>query len=148
MMPVTNNPLSIKFYNSATDSFLLYAVVIAKYKGQFVFCKHKLRNTLEIPGGKREKNESIEETAKRELYEETGAVEYTLKKITPYSVLEKGVESFGMIYYADISKFEKLPNSEMEKIVLLTELPSIEDWTYPTLQPAMIAKYIDLKKSQ
>jgi len=38
-----------------------------------VFCKHKDRDTFEFPGGHREKDEKIEETAKRELWEETGA---------------------------------------------------------------------------
>lgn len=141
-MPVTTNPLTIKFYQSATDSFLLYAVIIARYKGQWVFCKHKKRTTLEIPGGRREKGETIEQTARRELYEETGASQYTLTKWSPYSVIEKGVESFGMLYYAEIEEFSSLPESEMEEILFLNELPPLDQWTYPSLQPQMIERYI------
>lgn len=147
-MPVTGNPLTLKFYNSATDSFLLYAVIIARYKDQWVFCKHKKRTTLEIPGGRREKGETIEQTARRELYEETGASTYTLKQLTPYSVIEKGVESFGMIYYADIYEFDSLPESEMEKILLLKDLPPIDQWTYPSLQPLMMGIYMNNKKAR
>lgn len=147
-MPVTSNPLTLKFYQSATDSFLLYAVIIAKYQDQWVFCKHKKRTTLEIPGGRREKGETIEQTARRELYEETGASIYTLKQLTPYSVIEKGVESFGMLYYAKITSFDDLPESEMEKILLLKELPPIDQWTYPTLQPLMMERYMNNKKAK
>lgn len=143
-MPVTNNPLTLKFYNSAVDSFLMYAVIVAKHKDAFVFCKHKQRNTYEIPGGHREPGETIEDAARRELYEETGATKFILKRLTPYSVIEKGIETFGMLYYADIEEFEDLPESEIEKIFLLTTLPPIEAWTYPTLQPLMIDKYIKL----
>lgn len=144
-MPVTNNPLTLKFYTSAIDSFLMYAVIVAKYKNAFVFCKHKQRNTYEIPGGHRELDETIEQAARRELYEETGAIKYTIKQLTPYSVIEKGIETFGMLYYAEIDEFETLPESEIEKIFLLTELPPISNWTYPTLQPFMIEKYKELE---
>lgn len=143
-MPVTNNPLSLKFYNNVIDDFLLYAVIITKYKDKWVFCKHKKRNTYEVPGGKREKGESILDTAKRELYEETGATKYSIHSFSPYSVKELGIESFGMIFYAAIDTFDTLPDSEMEKIILLDILPPIEDWTYPSLQPKMIEKYLEL----
>ena len=33
---------------------LLFAVIISKYQEKFVYVKHKERDTLEIPGGKRE----------------------------------------------------------------------------------------------
>ena len=57
------------FYNSVEDSLLKFAVIISKSIGKWVFCKHKERDTYEVPGGHREDGESILETAKRELQE-------------------------------------------------------------------------------
>ncbi|MBS5725301.1 MAG: NUDIX domain-containing protein, partial [Clostridiales bacterium] len=70
--------LQIRFYDSVKDDLLKFAVMIAKYRGKWVFCKHKDRDTYECPGGHRERDESIWETAKRELYEETGATDFNL----------------------------------------------------------------------
>ena len=71
----------VKFYDSVDDSLLKFAVIFAMYDGKYIFCKHKQRDTLEIPGGHREENETIDDTAKRELYEETGEFILSLKKI-------------------------------------------------------------------
>ncbi len=104
---------------------LKFAVIAAKHNGKWVFCSIRKRNTYEVPGGHREKNEIILDTAKRELFEETGACEYEIIPICVYSVIGKtrvnasGAESYGMLYYADIRTFEKLPKSEIEKYVCL-----------------------------
>ena len=78
--------VEVKFYDEADDSLLKFAVIIAKTGGKWVFCRHRERNTLEIPGGHREKGEPIMDTARRELYEETGATEYDLEPVCVYSV--------------------------------------------------------------
>ena len=62
----------VKFYDEVDDKLLKYAVIIAKTNGKWIFCKHKERDTYEIPGGHREPGENILDAAKRELYEETG----------------------------------------------------------------------------
>ena len=137
--------MEVRFYDSIADDLLKFAVIISKSGGKWVFCKHKDRDTFEVPGGHREENESIDETAKRELYEETGAAHFSLTPICVYSVIGKnrvndsGEETFGMLYFADITMFEEELHSEMEKVVLFDELPT--EWTYPLIQPLLIAEY-------
>ena len=46
--------------------------LISQSNGKWVFCKHKERDTYEVPGGHREAGEDILETAKRELQERLG----------------------------------------------------------------------------
>lgn len=134
--------LKVKFYDSVDDSLLKFAVIIAKSNGKWVFCKHKERTTYELPGGHREKGETILDTAKRELQEETGAIEFQLTPVCVYSVTgktrvnETGEETYGMLFLADISEFEKELHSEMEKVYLYERLPT--EWTYPDIQPKLI----------
>lgn len=110
--------------------------------GKWVFCRHKDRDTYEIPGGHRESGETIFETAKRELMEETGAAKFTIKPVCIYSVKEKNrinnsndEETFGMLFVADIFSFDE-PHSEIEEILVTDTL--IKDWTYPFIQPKLI----------
>ena len=79
--------LEVKFYDTADNSLLKFAVIISKSDNKWVFCKHKERNTFEVSGGHREHGESILDTAKRELYEETGAVVYTIEPVCIYFVI-------------------------------------------------------------
>ena len=127
----------VRFYDAIDDSLLKFAVIITKSAEKWVLCKHKERTTYEVPGGHREAGEFIEETARRELYEETGALEYTIMPVCAYSVQkDSGQETFGMLYYAEVTSFEEELHSEIEKSVLSEELP--ENWTYPDIQPQLI----------
>ena len=81
--------LKVKFYDSVDDSLLKFAVIVSQSNGKWVFCKHKERDTYEVPGGHREPEESILETARRELQEETGALKFEIKPICVYSVTGK-----------------------------------------------------------
>lgn len=130
----------VNFYEEVEDRLLRFAVIIAKTDGQYVFCKHKSRNTLEVPGGHREPGEVILDTAKRELYEETGAVDFDIHPVCVYSVTAEdnfnGEESFGMLYAAEIRAFEPELHSEIEKIFITADMPA--DWTYPDIQPKLM----------
>lgn len=130
----------VKFYDSISDEILKFAVIISKTQGKWVFCKHKERDTYEVPGGHREENEDILDTARRELYEETGALKFDLKPICVYSVTAEdnfdGQETFGLLCYADIYEFEEKLHSEIEKIIITEKL--IEHWTYPLIQPELL----------
>ena len=81
--------MEVKFYDTVNDELLKFAVIISQSNGKWVFCKHKERDTYEVPGGHREAGEDIFETAKRELQEETGAIKFEIKPICVYSVTGK-----------------------------------------------------------
>ena len=130
--------LKVNFYEQADDALLKFAVIVSQHNGKWVLCKHKERYTYECPGGHREENEAIEQTAKRELWEETGAKDYMLKRVCIYSVLDDNAETFGALYYADIFSFEELPKLEIERIEFFDDLPT--SWTYPEIQPLLLEK--------
>lgn len=136
---IDNNNLTVNFYDSVEDEKLKFAVIIAKTNGKWIFCKHKERDTYEVPGGHREAGEGILTAAKRELNEETGAVDFEIKPVCVYSVTRHfgdiDEETFGMLYFADVKKFEEI-HSEIEKIIITDELPV--SWTYPLIQPKLI----------
>lgn len=130
----------INFYEQVEDRFLKFAVIVAKIDDKLIFCKHKERDTYEIPGGHREKGENILDTAKRELYEETGAVDFSIDPVCVYSVTTPwnfgGRETFGMLYYANVYKLEKELQNEIEKIIFVNEMSG--KWTYPEIQPKLL----------
>lgn len=134
--------VEVKFYDNVDDALLRFAVIIAKTNGKWVFCKHRERDTYEVPGGHREIGEDILTTARRELREETGAVDFTIKPICVYSVKGKtrinesdDDESFGMLFLADIASFEEI-HSEIERILITEDL--VDNWTYPLIQPKLL----------
>lgn len=135
--------LEVEFYDQIEDELLEFAVIISKTNGKWVFCKHKERDTYEVPGGHRDVGEDILETARRELKEETGAIDFSIKPVCAYSV--KGKNKFnktddeinyGMLFIADISSFEEELHSEMEKIIITDQL--VDNWTYPLIQPKLL----------
>lgn len=139
----------VKFYESINDELLKYAVIIAKHQNKWVFCKHQKRSTYEVPGGHREWNESIYETAKRELYEETGALQFQITPVCVYSVMDitkTAEETFGMLFFADIQTFEKELHFEIEKVYFFDDLP--DNWTYPLIQPILIEEYLRRQKTE
>ena len=134
--------IEVYFHDDMADELLKFAVIIAKTEGKWVFCKHKERSTYEVPGGHREAGETILEAAKRELQEETGAVDFIIQPVCVYSVKGKtrinkqeNDVSFGMLFVAEIFSFEEL-HSEIETILITDKL--VENWTYPLIQPKLL----------
>ena len=62
-----------------------HVLLICKFGGQWVLTKHKERG-LEFPGGKTEPDESLQQAAIREVYEETGAIVAELEWFAEYRV--------------------------------------------------------------
>ena len=132
----------VRFFTGAEEGRFRYSVVVARFHGKWVFCKHRERDTLEIPGGRREEGETPEQAARRELFEETGAESFSLLPICLYSVREtvgaESSETFGMLFFAEIDRFGPMPDFEMERVELCAGLP--ERLTYPEIQPELFRK--------
>ncbi|SCG82446.1 NUDIX hydrolase [Proteiniborus sp. DW1] len=136
--------LKVNFYelNTIEDSKLQFAVIMARYEGKWIFVRHKERLTWEIPGGHREKNESIDMTASRELIEETGARKFNIFPVCVYSVFKSEIESYGQLFYSEVEYLGELPSSEIGEIKLSYTMP--ENLTYPLIQPCLFKKVEEL----
>jgi 8-oxo-dGTP diphosphatase len=113
-----------------------FVVIAAQYKGKWVWVKHRDRDTWEIPGGHIEKGEAADEAAKRELFEETGAINFSINAVCDYSVLMKGKKGISRLYFAKIEELGPLPESEISCIDLYDEMP--EKQTYSEIQPILL----------
>lgn len=129
--------MQVSFYDGADDAALRFAVILAKHKGKWVFCRHRERTTWEAPGGHREEGETIDAAARRELWEETGAADFALDPVCVYGVRgDDGRETRGMLFAAHIRSFGELPPLEIAELRITGELP--ENWTYPHIQPLLL----------
>lgn len=110
--------------NEYEDQQLKYAVVAARYHGKWIFCRHKERFTWEIPGGHIEPGETPFEAARRELYEETGALDADIHIVGAYELYDRG-----LLCFAEVEQLGPIPaGSEIAQIQLFDTPP--EDLTY------------------
>lgn len=80
-----------------------HVLVICKYNGKWVLTDHKKRG-WEFPGGKREKGETLEQAAVREVMEETGGKVDTLRFIGEYEVRDGKGRFQKRIYFAELKE--------------------------------------------
>lgn len=111
-------PVNIYELGKVDDSELTRVVCVSNYNGKWVYSKNRKRKGWEIPGGHIEQGETWEEAAKRELYEETGAIDVEITPICLYKI-----SSYGILCYAKINKLGKIPESEIEEIGLFDNEP-------------------------
>lgn len=121
---------------------LKFVVLQARFKNQWIFVRHKDRETWEIPGGhiEREQNETPDQAARRELIEETGAEDFQIEAICEYSVSKDGVTSYGRLYYCNIESLGQLGPWEIEEIMTSNSLP--RPMTYEAIQPHLFEKVV------
>lgn len=132
------------FWNAedeVADDRFRYAVIPARLNGKWVFVRQKAKETFELPAGRREPGETILETARRELHEETGATLFTLEPIAAFMVTPSDKPAApdspcGMMYLADIQVSGPVPpDSEIKETSLADGLP--EHLSYPDVQPRL-----------
>lgn len=129
----------VVFLDRADDESLRFAAVVSRYRGKWVLCRRKGRSAFGVPGGRRKDGENIEETARRGLYEETGAARFRLTPVCVYAVREDGEKkTCGMLYFAEIQEFFSLPGSGTERVGYFGTLPP--NLTDPLIEPRLVQK--------
>lgn len=139
--------LKIDFYEmgKTRDVLLEFAVIATRYENRWIFVRHRERETWEIPGGHREKNEDINDTAKRELFEETGAKKFIIEPVCDYSVTKDSITRYARLFYAKVNELGKLPDSEIGEIKLYDNMP--QNLTYYDIQPHLYRRVLEWKSN-
>lgn len=129
--------MKVEICNKKNDKLVLdYVVIFAKYKEQWILVRHRDRNTWEFPGGKIEHGENALCAAKRELFEETGATEYTINEFVEFNVIVNGRNSYGRVYVSIITCLGIKPCSEIEEIKMTSYLN--HKLTHPQIYEVLI----------
>lgn len=121
---------------------LIYSVITARYKGRWLLVRHVGRNTWEIPGGHIEEGETSDDAAERELYEETGAQDFSVECVSTYSVSIDGNTRFGRLYFSEVPFLGPIPDrNEISEVRAMDALPS--ELTYPDIQPLLFRRVME-----
>lgn len=112
-----------------------HVVIFARHNGRWVFCRAGTRAGWETAGGLIESGETPTEAARRELFEETGAVDFTLRPLFDYVERRPYGWANGRAYLADVRTFGALPPFEIAEIREMDALPA--EMRFPQLLPAL-----------
>lgn len=122
-----------KVFPLNTFSAHKYVVTFARYQDKWLFSRHRSRTTWETQGGHIEEGETPLQAARRELYEESGATEFTITPMFDYWAGDRTGSAVGVIFLAEITQLGDLPNSEMDEVRTFDALP--DNLTYPEITP-------------
>lgn len=135
--------MAITNYPAGMLDNIEFVAVLTNYKGKWVYCFHKRRESFEHPGGHVEPGETPMQAAKRELYEESGITDCRLTPLWDYEFIwpNDAGRNNGRVFYAEVYSLGELPESEMSRIELFDSVP--ENYTYDPEEEAH-----DLKMAQ
>lgn len=115
-----------------------YVVTLSEYEGKLLLSRHGSRSTFETQGGHIEPGETVWKAAMRELYEESGAVEFTLLPVCDYRAGDETGHGDGAVFAAHITKLDALPEDfEIAEVRAFDGLPEDERLTYPLITPTL-----------
>ena len=120
-----------KEYIAGSLDVINYVRMVTKHNGNFVLPFHKKSQKWDWVGGFVEKGENPLEAAKRELFEETGAVDFDIFPVFDHESFNEDGTHFNnaRTYFVIVHEFsDLLDGSEMEKIGFFDKIP--DDFRY------------------
>jgi len=111
----------------------VYTVVFARYNNKWLYCRAKERDVFETAGGRIEPGELPIEAARRELFEETGAVKFDIIPAFDYHF-----SSTGQVFFADVYELDEMPDFEMAEVGLFDALP--DNLRFPQITPVLFER--------
>ena len=129
--------MTCKIYPTGSLKSYKYVVVLSEYQGKILLSRHQCRKTWETQGGHIEAGEQPLDAAKRELFEESGAVDFDIQPLCDYWAGEEGTDDWanGQVFRATIRCLGPLPDSEMAEVREFDRLP--DNLTYPQITPVL-----------
>jgi len=112
-----------------------FVVIFCRYQDKWLYCRAKDRDTFETAGGHIEQGESSLDAAKRELFEETGAIKYDIIPAFDYSVENQSGYKTGQVYLAHIHELGELQDYEMTEVMQFETIP--EKMRFPQILPIL-----------
>lgn len=117
---------------------LNYVVMGARYLDKWIFVRHRQRTTWEMVSGHIEAGESADEAAHRELSEEAGVVNSSLKVLCDYEVSVKGKQEYGRFYGVVVYELNPQFEHEIEELIMADTLPGA--LTYPEVHTKLFQR--------
>ena len=106
------NKVSLSFSKNQFQEEAKHVLVICQYRDGWLLTNHKKRG-LEFPGGKQEAGETLVEAARREVYEETGAILGDIIRIGEYKVSSQNEVFLKAVFWGMITRMDRM-NSYFE----------------------------------
>jgi 8-oxo-dGTP diphosphatase len=100
------NNVELAFSRQAFLKEARHVLVICQQGDSWILTQHKKRG-LEFPGGKREPGETLEAAAKREVYEETGAILADLQFLAEYKVSNESGSFVKAVFWGLVKSLEQ-----------------------------------------
>ena len=118
------------------------SIVFTFYEDKYVMTYHPKRKGWEFPAGRREEGETAVECARRETFEETGAILSDIIPLGYYLVINDNNVFKTAIFMSSVEKFEPKPHwSETDLVKLFEKLP--EDISYKDDVYRIVLEYIE-----
>ena len=135
-----------KAYPLGTLGQYKYVVILSQARGKILLSRHRQRMTWETQGGHIEPGETPEEAARRELFEESGAIDFALRPLCDYWAGDEktGEGANGQVFAAEVFALGPMPESEMAETRVFDALPG--NLTYPAITPVLFARLDEARR--
>jgi len=103
------NKVELDFKQKAFKEEAKHVLVICQQGDKWLLTNHKKRG-LEFPGGKVEPFETLEEAARRETFEETGAILGQLQFVAEYKVSDQNSSFVKAVFLGQVKEMDRTNN--------------------------------------